>query len=262
MLARLLGLFVAALSLCLPALAGDVRFSGEVTYRERMALPADTELWVTLVTLPEGAPVVSAAAHVSHPAQVPLSFMLDVHSHVASSGGSFGLVAEIRSGGLPIFRNPDPVPVDPAAPAPVSILVHPVPRPAPMPEPDPMPDEEAMLPPADALAPLLDTVWTVTSIGGDPVLAATEPTLSIAADRRAGGNGSCNNYFTEAMFEEAALAFGPIAGTRMACSAEVMAQEARLFAALSATAAYRLEGDALQLVDAAGVPLVGLVRKP
>jgi putative lipoprotein len=48
----------------------------------------------------------------------------------------------------------------------------------------------------------------------------------------------------------------------MACDPFVMAQEARFFAALEATAGYELTGDALKLVDAAGIPLAGLVRAP
>ena len=92
------------------------------------------------------------------------------------------------------------------------------------------------------------------------VFADTEVTLSIAADHRAGGNGGCNNYFTEADFDDPPLTFGPIAGTRMACAPEIMAQEAALFAALGATVGYEFSGDTLKLFDAAGIPLVGLVR--
>lgn len=268
MLAPLVRLFFVLLLLTSPAWAEDIRLSGDVTYRERIALPPDAELWITLVSLPDGATVVSAAAEVSRPAQVPLSFVLDVRSHVVAAGGDFGLVAEIRSEGRTLFRNTEPVPVDVQAPAPVLIVVAmppqptPEPVPLPVPLPEPVPDDEEIMPPIEEVTLLLDTVWMVTSIGGDPVLPDTEPTLSIAADRRVGGSGGCNNYFTEAEFDEAALAFGPIASTRMACAGDVMAQENRLFNALSATAGYALSGDALQLVDAAGVTLVGLVRAP
>jgi putative lipoprotein len=105
-------------------------------------------------------------------------------------------------------------------------------------------------------------LWTVTSIGGEPVLPQTKVTFSIAADHRAGGNGGCNNYFTEASFETPPLTFGPIAGTRMACDPAVMEQEARFFAALEATSGYDLNGDTLKLVDAAGIPLAGFIRAP
>lgn len=234
--------------------ANDITFSGQVTYRERIALPADAELWVTLVNLAGNVPVVGAAASVAGPAQVPIDFVLDVRSNTLDDDAAYGLVAEIRSEGRTMFRNWQPVAVDPLAPAPVLILVGF--------SPDPPHDPPMTILPIEDANPLLDTIWMVTSIGGDPVSPTTEPTLSIAADLRAGGHGGCNNYFTEANFELSPLSFGPIAGTRMACAPEVMAQEARLFAALGATAGYELSGNALQLVDAAGATLVGLVRAP
>ena len=250
-------LAVAALALAFTAaaVAEDITFTGEVTYRERIALPPDTELWVTLVSMPGASPVVGAAATMAGKAQVPLQFTLNVRSSVIANGGNYGLIAEIRSQGRTMFRNWHPVPVDVSAPAPTLILVTFSPDP-------PHDPPEQVLPPEETPNPLLDTIWMVTSIGGRPVLRQTEVTLSIAADLRSGGHSGCNNYFTEANFEGPPLSFGPIAGTRMACAPEVMAQEADLFAALMATAGYDLAGDALQLVDPAGVALVGLVRAP
>jgi putative lipoprotein len=48
----------------------------------------------------------------------------------------------------------------------------------------------------------------------------------------------------------------------MACEPTIMARESRFFAALAATRAYELADDRLRLLDAAGVPLLGLVRAP
>ena len=250
-----IALALAALLLALPALAADVTFSGQVTYRQRMALPPGSDLTVTLVGLPGEQRVASARASLGGKAGSPIQFTLNVRSDVIARGGDFGLVAEIWSDGRAIFRNRQPVPVDALAPSGIVIPVEFSPPP-------PHDPPEQALPPPAISNPLLDIVWTVTSIGGDPVLPQTDPTFSIAADHRAGGSGGCNNYFTEASFEGPPLTFGPVAGTRMACDPAVMAQEARFFAALAATAGYEMEGDALQLVDAAGVPLVGLVRAP
>jgi putative lipoprotein len=247
------GLMLLGLLLLAPAAtADDVTFTGEVTYRERIALPPRAELWVTLVSLPRATPVVSAAANVGS-GQVPLQYTLDVRSDVIATGGSYGLVAEIRAEGRTLFRNSQPVPVDVTAPLPTLILVNF--------SPDPPHDAPEQVLPPERPIPLLDTAWRVIGIGGDPVLADTEVTLTIAADLRAGGNGGCNSYFTEADFEGPPLTFGPIAGTRMACTPEVMTQEADLFAALGATVGYELAGNSLVLVDAAGVPLIELVRE-
>lgn len=237
------------------AMAEDVTFSGQVAYRERIALPPDSALTITLVSLPDYRRVAGAHASLGGKAGSPIQFTLNVRSNVLKPTGVYGLVAEIRSEGYITFTNTQPVPVDPLAPSGILIPVFHTPAP-------PHASPEQVLPPVETPNPLLDVVWTVTSIGGDPALADTTLTFSIAADLRAGGSGGCNNYFTEASFATPPLAFGPIAGTRMACAPAVMAQEARFFAALDATQGYDLAGDTLKLVDAAGVPLVGLIRTP
>ncbi|OYX00024.1 MAG: hypothetical protein B7Z15_20620, partial [Rhizobiales bacterium 32-66-8] len=63
-LLRLGLLLLALLTAATAAGADDLTFTGEVTYRERIALPPDAELWVTLVSMPGARPVVSAAAEV------------------------------------------------------------------------------------------------------------------------------------------------------------------------------------------------------
>lgn len=244
-----------AFALAAPAMADDVTFAGLVTYRERMALPEDAALTITLVRLPGESRITGAHASLGGKAGSPIQFNLNVRSDVIAAGGRYGLLAEIWSGGYVIFRNRQPVLVDVAEPEGNVIEVEFSPPP-------PHEPPEQVLPPAETPNPLLDVLWTVTSIGGDPVLPQTEVTFSVAADHRAGGNGGCNNYFTEASFESPPLSFGPIAGTRMACDPAVMAQETRFFAALEATAGYELAGDTLKLVDAAGIPLAGLIRAP
>ncbi|MDB5589200.1 MAG: hypothetical protein JWP26_4170 [Devosia sp.] len=242
-----------------PALAVDqITFTGEVTYRERIALPPDADLTVTLVTLDaKGVPhAIGATAPIDAEGQVPLQFVLDVRSDAIADDLSYGLIAEIRSGGVPLFRNRTPVPVDPGLPLPAMIIVN-LDPPPPSPETEPVPVDGEL----EVTADLFDTIWQVRNLNGRAVFDATEVSLSIAPDRRAGGNGGCNSYFTEAMFDGPALQFGPVAGTRMACDTPVMQQEAEYFAALQATAGYELAGEALYLLDAEGNPLVRLVRQ-
>ncbi|WP_375451612.1 META domain-containing protein [uncultured Devosia sp.] len=235
--------------------AEQVTFTGQVTYRERIALPPGADLTVTLVSLAaKGAPHrVGATALISTRGQVPLQFVLDVRSDALSEDLEYGLVAEIRAGGLALFRNPTPVPVDPAAPLPVLIMVSFDPMTAPAPP--------TAIGELEVTAALFDTIWAVRTIAGQPVMEATAVSLSIAPDYRAGGNGGCNSYFTEARFDGPALRFGPIAGTRMACDVGVMQQEAAFFAALASVTGYELTDQALSLRDAHGKQLVGLARQ-
>jgi putative lipoprotein len=228
--------------------AEDLTFSGEVTYRQRIALPENAQLRVTLVSLTADGPrpIAGATALLAAPGQVPLSFAFDVRSNVVAAGGNYGLSAEILSGNTVVFRDAAPVPVNLQAIAPVIIVVQPLPVPT---------DPVATL---DIMPTIFETEWVVDSIGGTPVLATAMPTLSIAPEGRAGGHGSCNSYFSEAAFADNGLKFGPVAGTRMACAPDIMAQEAALFAALAATAGYEIKGNILHLNDAGGTALVVL----
>ncbi|ODT78350.1 MAG: hypothetical protein ABS76_24260 [Pelagibacterium sp. SCN 64-44] len=245
MIRKLIRIVLALMLMAAPAMADAITLTGTVTYHERMALPPGAQLRVTLVALPSGEAVAGASAAIPAKGQVPLEFTLDVRSQLG--GPAYGLLAEISAGGRVLFRNARPVSVDPASGQPVQIVVQSMPR---------TPIEPLPLPPPE----LIDITWKTTSIGGRPVLEARPVTLSIAADQRASGHGGCNNYFAEASIVGTTISFGPAAATRMACPPEVMAQENAYFTALAAVASFALDGTSLRLLDAAGVPLIGLVH--
>ncbi|SMQ72102.1 putative lipoprotein [Devosia lucknowensis] len=250
-MSRLLGALLALMvMLTTPVWADDVTLTGTVTYRERIALPSDAQLRVTLVTLDRAQPVVGAAARLAPKASVPVGFTLNVRSGVAHTGIAYGLLAEISSEGRVMFRAMQPVPVDLQTATPVEIVV------SFSPDPPHDPPPTLPLPPAE----LVDQVWTVTSIGGRPVTGSTPLTFSVAADYRASGSAGCNNYFAEASIEDNAMSFGPAAATRKACEPALMEQERAYLAALAAIASLEHDGDSLRLKDAAGIPLIGLVR--
>jgi putative lipoprotein len=247
---------LASLTFVPVAMADDVTFSGLVTYRERMILPPNSALTITLVSMPEQRPVTSATAVLGDKSASPVQFTLNVRSNVLATGGDYGLVAQLMLEGGGSFTNIEPVLVDPAEPEGNVIEVVFL-----APPPHDPPVEILPVEPLEPASPLLDTAWRVIGIGGDPVLADTEVTLSIAADRRAGGKGGCNSYFTETSFDTTPLSFGPVAGTKMACTPATMAQEAAYFAALGATVGFELSGNSLSLVDSVGVPVIELVRQ-
>ncbi len=261
-MAKTLPGFVGVLLLVLSAFgiptslaASALRFSGEVTYLDRMALPPDAALRVTLVDLsgPVGANIVAATAPIASVGNVPLLFELSVQSDVIVPGGQYGLVAEIGTSDRVWFASPEPVAVDIASTDGLILLVD---RVAP----------EAEIAIIDPMAPnmevdlgLFDTLWAVQAIAGQAIAPETQVTLSIAMDRRAGGNGGCNHYFTEAVFDGDQLSFGAPVATKMACAPNVMGQEAALFAALASTASYRRTSKNLLLLDSEGDALVTLI---
>lgn len=231
------------------ALAAALVISGEVTYLERIALPPAGTLRISLVDMQTpDQPRIQAEGVIASPGQVPLTFRFNLDDKVIAADRVYGLRAEILSAGTVWFRNDTPVVIDLAATEGLKVLVAAsgVATPA------------AVQPVVDP-APLLDVTWTAVAIAGVPV-EAEQSTISIAADRRAGGRGACNSYFSQATIEGDRLAFSPPAATRMACSEALMAQEAVFFDALANTRHWRLVDTTLELLDAQGVVRLQLVR--
>jgi len=83
------------------------------------------------------------------------------------------------------------------------------------------------------LAPLLGRNWVLREWrAGEAFTGKPVVTFSYAEGRVTGRSG-CNRYSAAARSEKpGALAVGPVAGTRMACPATVMAVESRFLAAL------------------------------
>lgn len=234
-----------------PALAAKVTLKGDVTYRERIALPPGGTLSVSLIDLAmPDQPRVSAKAPIASPGQVPLTFTLNFDDNVIVAGHKYGIVAEISGGDTVWFRNTEPYAIDPLAPVePILIIVNIVPA------------EEAVVEPEPAavLPPILNVTWQAETIGGAPVARGVTSSISIASDMRAGGRGGCNSWFAQAEVTAERLVFSAVAATRMAClSEDATKQEDSFFAALAATRFWRLDNDHLILLDAGGVQLASL----
>lgn len=102
--------------------------------------------------------------------------------------------------------------------------------------------------------------WTAIEIAGQAPARGVASTLEITAEGGVSGRGGCNRYSGTARIGPATIAFGPLRSTMMACDGPGMGQERRFHAALSRAAAWRIEGDRLVLVDAAGQTVLRLGR--
>jgi heat shock protein HslJ/uncharacterized lipoprotein YbaY len=250
-------------------LTAEIRIGQQIVFRNLLPVPVDpAAAGATLIV------VALAASPLDTPAAVPPDNQPVVAPTVET------VVAPqpapvITPPVEPATPLPEPTPVvvpaQPVVPPEVAEPIQPV-EPATPPEEtaSPVEAEPPVAPPLDAAEvvapdeptnPLLDTAWDVIGIDGDPVLKATELTLTIAADRRAGGSGGCNNYFAEAKFNTLPLSFGPVASTRMACEPATMEQEAAFFAALDTVVSYELAGNSLSLLNALAVPVIELNRQ-
>jgi putative lipoprotein len=100
---------------------------------------------------------------------------------------------------------------------------------------------------------LVGATWSLTTIGGQPVIEGTKLTAAFSSEDRVTGNAGCNSYFGRARVEADRLSVGPLGSTLMACVREgVMEQEARYLASLEAATRYTIRGDELRLGPSAG----------
>jgi putative lipoprotein len=109
--------------------------------------------------------------------------------------------------------------------------------------------------PAEApRATLTNTYWKLTEMAGSPVamLPGQAREVRITLDEpgaRVHGFSGCNRLQGQYASSGDRLAFSALGGTRMACPAPVMALEAAVLQALGRATGYRIDGEALSLLD-------------
>ena len=258
---RILNLAAAVAALLLlavaPALAERLTLKGDVTYRERIALPETGTLTVALIDLAQpDKPGLAATAAIARPGKVPLTFTLNLDTDALDATHQYALVAQIAGAdGAVWFRNAEPYLIDPMAPAEPILIVVNFQGGSDTPAADALPVEPAAPP------PILNVTWNAESIAGTPVARGSVSSLSIGSDMRAGGRGGCNSWFAQAQVGEQSLALSAVAATRMACLDDALtAQETAFFDALAQTRFWRLDQDRLMLLDVAGAELAVLEK--
>ena len=242
---------LAMLLVASPVLAAKINLSGEVTYRERIALPDTAVLSIELIdlALPDR-PRLSVSAPTGA-GQVPLAFTLTFEDSMILPQHSYALNAEINAGDIH-FRNVEPFGVTPLAQTePIVIITNLVAL-------TEQPSGEPVAEPEDLA--LLGVTWEATAIGETPVAPGVEITLLIEADMRAGGVGGCNSFFSQATVTEDSFAIGEIARTQRSCLYERNMLEKSYFDALKAAVSWSVDGDTLTLLDREGKPAVTFER--
>jgi heat shock protein HslJ len=74
---------------------------------------------------------------------------------------------------------------------------------------------------------LAGTAWIVTAIDGTIPLPDRAVTIEFGEDNRISGNSTCNRFMGSCTIDGDQITVSPLAGTRMFCGAELMAQEQR-----------------------------------
>lgn len=224
-------------------------FTGAVTYRERMALPHDAVLTVTLedVSMAD-APATTLAQTTTalNGRQVPIPFSLLYPTAAVKPGAIYAARARVTEGDQVLFITTERIQVDPLDPASVEMVMTRVVADAP-----PVPDVS-----------LADTYWKLVEVAGQPVVVADgarEPHVVLGGDGRFHGSGGVNNLMGGYTRIGDALTFSQVASTLMAGTPEAMAQEQQILGALGTVRGFRIVGDSLTLVDDAGHPVIRAV---
>lgn len=106
--------------------------------------------------------------------------------------------------------------------------------------------------PAGAHAASPKGSWLAEDINGGGVIERLQTTLSLGAGGKVTGMGGCNRYRGQATLKGDTISFGPMAGTRMACSPAVMDQENKFHAALETVKSWSVTQGKLLLRDGSG----------
>lgn len=112
---------------------------------------------------------------------------------------------------------------------------------------------------------LTQTRWIFTEIGGEQIAATERGVAALQLDEKTGRaamSAGCNNIFGSYVHNGAALTFGRMAMTKMACHGDIGRREDALLKAIPAVRGWRLSEGVLHLTEANGAVLARLVASP
>lgn len=92
--------------------------------------------------------------------------------------------------------------------------------------------------------------WKIESINGEAVIDNSRASLQFDSNGRVAGNSSCNRYTGGYTLTGENLRFGQLAGTMMACTPELMAQEQLFFKVMSAVQGFDIRDDGALVLQA------------
>lgn len=225
--------------------------TGTAVHRERIALPPDAVLTVTLedVSLADAAALTVGQTRIALDGrQSPIPFALRYPRSAVRAGAGYAVRARVAQGDDLLFTTTQSYPVDPLNPAPVELLLTSVPGPQAPQVPD---------------VSLTETYWKIVEIDGNPVAVADqlrEPSLVLHnQDNRFSGSSGVNRLMGGYTLDGGTLTFSQVASTMMAGPPDAMGQEQAIIAALGRVRGFVVSGDRLTLVDDAGNPVLRAV---
>jgi putative lipoprotein len=243
---RLVGLAAAGLALrAVPAFAAGRSLHGQVSYRERIALPPEALLEVRLVdtSLADSPARSLAVTRVKTRHRTPIPFRLYYDEAKIRRGHVYAIEARITVNGKPWFLTTSRHPVLTGAADDTTIMVE-------------------LVKSASSIVAALSGRWLAESIRNHGVLGDLKAMIEIAADGKITGSAGCNRISGKATITGAYISFGPMISTKMACAPDVMDRETNFLAALGDARLWRIDEqrDKLILIDDKGFTILKFVR--
>ncbi len=216
--------------------------TGHVTYRERVALPADAEVRVQLLDVSRQDVAAAAVADTTikpDGRQVPLPFLVRFDPKKIDPRHDYAVRATITMGGQLAFTTT----------AVVRVITRDRPTAVDLVLTSAGPAAAAPPPPTAQGGPgatsALSGTWVLEDINGGGVMDYARATLEFREAGRVSGRGSCNQFNGPVTITDTTIAFGPLVSTMMACSEALMNQEAKYLKALQSAERYRVDGHSL-----------------
>jgi putative lipoprotein len=220
-----------------PVADSRAKVTGSVTYRQRIALRPGSVVEVSLLDTSRADGLSTTLAHtvIENPGSPPIPFNLEYEPTEIDERMSYSVRATIRYRGRLIFTTDTDYPVlTRGAGSTVDLVLVPVDGPREKPD-----------------APLTNTYWKLTSLGGVACVHASdnrEPHLKFVDDGSViSGSGGCNTFTGKFAAQDGALELSSIAVTQRACL-EGMDTEREFLKALGSVHRYQIAGDTLQLL--------------
>jgi putative lipoprotein len=233
------------LAMCLGAggaMADFQTLNGSVLYREKIALPPEALVEVTLedVSKMDVKSTVLARQTLKPSGQVPVAYQLTYDDEMVEARGRYSVRAVIRVGDDVMWRSTQSfAALTGDAPETVDVVV------------------EKMVQRAENA--LSGSDWVVVQMNGNTVQEARVPALKFDRDGRVSGTSGCNRFTGTYTEKGELLEFGPLAATRMACPGAIGEQEVEFFRALAKVTGYGERGGHTVLLDASGAVVMQLL---
>lgn len=219
------------------------RISGQLTYRERIALPPGAQMEIVVMDITSGADsglVLSREQMAIQGRGVPAPFSIDVSKRNISGGPLYGLRAFIKDAeGNVLFGTSSPVLVDMnSRNADVGTIT--------------LVSVSSGDTGLQGMAGIQDGEWRVTQFNNDVAPAPTAPTITFGVDGRAYGSTGCNNFTSEYTLDGNAVSLAPIGVTKRLCDPGLNEQERRFLEVLNSLNRASLSAEGRLILEGAG----------